>query len=489
MLSSMIQWSNKIINELIPGRGHAVNLGSVVSPAMVRAIECWDVLYNNNPLWVSKKDSIYTMGLPGAIASELARLATLEMKSDITGSVRANYLNDRYQKVLEDIRTYLEYGCAKGGLIMKPYFNGEGLSVDYIQADSFVPVSFDSSGRITAAIFVDTKRRGEMTYRRFEGHKVTDVGYTVVNKAFASKNDRQLGNEVPLSSVDEWCGIEPTNLISGVKIPLFGYFKVPQANRVDNASALGASVFSTAHEAGMFEVADRQYSRIIQEYILKESAIFLSETMLKDDGFGKPKLPGGMEKIYRPVDIQSGINEKQFFEPYSPEIRDTSLFNGLNKYLQRIEFECGLAYGTLSDMQLVDKTATEIKASKQRSYAAVSDIQKALKHALTDLIDAMNVLANEHKLTPTGNYEVGFKFDDSIIVDTETEQAIRMQEVAAGITRPENYLMWRYGVTKEQALEMLPDTESMIDSGLPASDPNKGDPKAQEAKQTIEGTV
>ncbi|MEG2898491.1 MAG: hypothetical protein RR841_09570, partial [Eubacterium sp.] len=93
------------------------------------------------------------------------------------------------------------------------------------------------------------------------------------------------------------------------------------------------------------------------------------------------------------------------------------------------------------------------------------------------------------KLTPTGNYEVGFKFDDSIIVDTETEQAIRMQEVAAGITRPENYLMWRYGVTKEQALEMLPDTESMIDSGLPASDPNKGDPKAQEAKQTIEGTV
>ncbi|MEF9919167.1 MAG: hypothetical protein RR790_07895, partial [Eubacterium sp.] len=142
MLSSMIQWSNKIINELIPGRGHAVNLGSVVSPAMVRAIECWDVLYNNNPLWVSKKDSIYTMGLPGAIASELARLATLEMKSDITGSVRANYLNDRYQKVLEDIRTYLEYGCAKGGLIMKPYFNGEGLSVDYIQADSFVPVSF-----------------------------------------------------------------------------------------------------------------------------------------------------------------------------------------------------------------------------------------------------------------------------------------------------------------------------------------------------------
>ena len=474
MLAQIVQWSKNIIDQLIPMQGGAIDVGATVSPAMVRGIENWTVLYNNNPLWVSKRDLIFTLGLPGSIASELSRLTTIEMKSEITGSPRADYLNGVYQGFLEDIRTYLEYGCAKGGLVLKPYFDGESISIDFVQADAFVPVSFDSSGRMTAAVFVDVKRRGGQVFRRFEGHKINSNGYTVINKAFVSKNERVLGNEIPLSAVDEWAALEPTAFLKGVKIPLYGYFRVPKANRVDNSSPLGVSVFATADEAHMFEVADRQYSRIIQEYKLKEPAVFADASLYDVDSFGNPILPGGMDKLYRVLDVKNGLKGEPFYKEYSPDIRDDSLFNGLNKYLQRIEFECGLAYGTLSDVQMVDKTATEIKASKQRSYSTVSDLQKALKRALMDLIDAMNVYADQWHRTPSGDYEVSFNFDDSIIVDTETEQVIRMQEVAAGILKPEEYLKWRYGVTDEQALEMMPDTEESIDTGLSVSDPNSG---------------
>lgn len=474
MLGKIIKWSQKIIDELIPGKVGQTNLGSTISPAMARAIESWEALYNNSPLWVSKKESVFTMGLPGAIASELARLVTIEMKSEITGSVRGDFLNAQYQKVLEDIRSYLEYGCAKGGLIIKPYFDGRGISIDYIQPDVFLPVAFDSSGKITAAVMVDTKRRGDITYRRFEGHTITNLGYVVINRAYASKNDGILGNEVSLDTLEDWSAIEPERLLPGITEPLFGYFKVPSANRVDNTSPLGVSVFASANEAMMFEIADRQYSRIIQEYELKEPAIFVAESMLKNDGFGGVILPNGKEKVYRTLDVQGGINSKEFFEEFSPEIRDSSLFNGLNKYLQRIEFECGLAYGTLSDMQTVEKTATEIKTSKQRSYSTVSDIQKSLKIALEDLIKAMDVMADEFNLSPKGEYNVSFHFDDSIVVDSETERNVRLQEVSAGILRPELYLMWRYGVTEAQALKMMPDTEEVLDDSMPVSDPNKG---------------
>ncbi len=39
-------------------------------------------------------------------------------------------------------------------------------------------------------------------------------------------------------------------------------------------------------------------------------------------------------------------------------------------------------------------------------------------------------------------------------MDSETEQKIRLQEVAAGILKPEAYLKWRYGVTDDELGEI-----------------------------------
>ena len=120
---------------------------------MANQIELWTKMYENRSPWVNNKD-VFSANLAPAIASELARLVTLEMKSDITGGPAANYLNEQYKKkVLKDIRRYVEYGCAKGGLIIKPYVTKQGLAVQYVQADCFFPLSFDSSGRITQCVF------------------------------------------------------------------------------------------------------------------------------------------------------------------------------------------------------------------------------------------------------------------------------------------------------------------------------------------------
>ena len=86
----------------------------------------------------------------------------------------------------------------------------------------------------------------------------------------------------------------------------------------------------------------------------------------------------------------------------------------------------------------------------------ICQIQKALQTALEDLLYAMDTLATLYKLAPAGKYEASFEFDDSIIVDTQSEQVIRMQEASSGFISKEQYLMWRYGVTEEQAKEMMP---------------------------------
>ena len=136
-------------------------------------------------------------------------------------------------------------------------------------------------------------------------------------------------------------------------------------------------------------------------------------------------------------------------------LRDEGFIRGENKIKQEIEFQCNLAYGTISDPSQVDKTATEINASKQRSYASVSQMQNSLEKALKHLVYILDVYCDLYELAPAGEYEVSAEWDDSIIVDTETEQRIRLQETNLGLGSKLDYLMWRYGLTEEQAQEKL----------------------------------
>lgn len=58
----------------------------------------------------------------------------------------------------------------------------------------------------------------------------------------------------------------------------------------------------------------------------------------------------------------------------------------------------------------------------------------------------------------TGSTVANANFDDSLIVDSKTENQLMMQEATSGLIRKDIYLMRRYGVTEDQAKEMLPQT-------------------------------
>lgn len=92
-----------------------------------------------------KRKELKLCGLPAAIAGEFARLVTLELKTEITGN---KFLNDEYQTVIDNIRTYTEYACAKGGLAMKPYVSDGHIEVDMVQADHFFRQNLIPEGKL-----------------------------------------------------------------------------------------------------------------------------------------------------------------------------------------------------------------------------------------------------------------------------------------------------------------------------------------------------
>jgi len=409
----------------------SLGIKSVASEKTCAAVRRWDAMYKNGePLCIAS-----------AVASETARLVTLEFTSEITGSKRAEYLDSQYRKVLRKIRSVSEYACATGGVILKPYLSGGDIEISCIKSGCFIPTAYNSSGDITGAAFLDRRYSENKIYTRIEHHIPQKGGYVIKNYAFVSENENDIGKRISFSDFEDWKEIKPVVEIENLKKPLFAYFKMPMANTVDENSPLGISVYAKCEE--LIKDANIQYERMLWEFESGERALYVHDTAFKTDKDGNKILPD--KHLYRL------IAGEDLFEEWTPEIREEHYIRGLNEILRKIEFNSALAYGTLSNVQISEKTAEEIKASKQRSYSHIADIQTSLKAALTDLVEVMNTVADLYSLCPDGDYKISFCFDDSIVSDRKTEFSEKSQMVSMGIMSPWEMRMWYFGEDEETA--------------------------------------
>lgn len=565
-----------------------LNIAPVISQQMEIAIATWSNMYQDKASWIHEPDAknpvrVVSLGLPALIASEKARTALLEFNSEITpvteefevenpdyeepkedefgniipstqkptimeeqpvgDTTRAEFLEEQYKKLKKQLRKQIEFGIAKGGLVIKPYpvyqepfkenannspekqnnltqdenrvqgketegdvntvtGNKENnnltsnvnvgdknvsnskasdggkqqeeqkptytIEFDFIQADSFYPLAFNVAGEITEAAFLDVRVEKDAIYRRLEYHKWEKSTLTVINKAYKSSNVEQnltskgvvdLGKEIPLTEVPEWSSLQEKTIVAPVSRPLFAYFKMPEANTIDMTSPLGVSGFSRA--VHLIKDADMQYSRLLWEFEAGEMAIDIDRDALNfvtqgqgRDGkpFNRSSLGSTQERLFRRVDLG---NEGDFFNVFAPALRDASLVQGLNTILMRIEDVTGLSRGTLSDAAAEARTATELKILKQRSFQTNADIQQAIEDALRDVVYAMNAYCDLYEITPPGEYDVNFEWDDSIIVDVDMELNKRMTLLQNGLTSKLELRMWYFGETERQAKEAL----------------------------------
>lgn len=432
-----------------------------INSDMADRIQLWSMMYENRAPWVN--GYVTSANLPAAIAYETAKLVTLELKSRITGSATADYLNEIYQKdVLKKLRKFTEYGLAKGSLIIKPVADKNGIRTQFIQADSFFPVNFDGSGNLTKCVLADQIKKGKHIYTLLEIHTLNENILTVENRVFKSENDGILGSEVSLTEVDNWKKLSPKGVFSGAKSLPFGLFRCPMANQIDCTSPLGVSVYSRAVD--LIKEADRRYSNICWEYEATETAVHVAESMLKyNKDRDKFDYPGGKERLYRTVSYATGASDKPLIETFSPQIRSTELFDGWNNQLRMIEFNCSLAYSTLSDPQNVDKTAEEIKSSKQRSYTFISDTQVAMQTAIEEWVEAAWFWSQIYHLVPNGNYKTEFDWGDSIISDPDDKRKQDIQDLNLGIMRPEEYRAKWYSEDLKTALSNLPQSAEVLE--------------------------
>jgi A118 family predicted phage portal protein len=456
MFQRILGWIRDWIGKMLSTSNvkQALKLDIAVTPIMADALQRWALIYQNQSPWVG--GDIKSLNLGAAIASEVARAVTIEMDVQLSGSPRADFLALQMAPVLNNIRTNTEYGVAKGGLMLKPYVRDGAIAVDYVQADMFYPVAFDANQRMTVCVFADQKQIGQHYFTRLEYHTLLSTGYEITNTAWKSSTRDVLGTQVPLESVADWADLEPWARITGVDKPLFAYFKMPFANNIDPTSPLGVSVYARAID--QIQEADETWSAFLWELESAKRALYTDPMAFGKDTNGKPLLPD--KRLYRLLDLQSKLGEKGLFEDWTPAIRDINYLNSINAILRKIEFNCGMSYGILSDPQVQALTATEVINSQQRYYANVVDIQKALQDAIDGLLYAMDVWASLGNLAPQGTYSVAYSFDDSIVADDAVQFANDQQTVTQNAMPKYVFLMRNYNLDEATAKQWVAEAQA-----------------------------
>lgn len=420
-----------------------------LSDKMIDAINNWKRMLNGESDWIT--DYITSLGIEEGICREFADCALVEMET----SVSNERLDKIYQKNIVSLNENLQEGLALGSFVLKPL---GGTAAEFVSADKIIPISFGDNGKPNDIAFLTVKKVGDTDYfTRFERHYFVNGNLTIENKCFHSQTANDIGLPCNLKAVEEWENIEPGPITyPGMNRMDFGFYRNPIKNKIDD-SACGVSIFDSATD--MIKKADVQGARLDWEYESGERAIHVDNRALKQDKstgrFGMSKLN---KRLYRGMNLEAG-KDQELLKEYSPEMRDEAFKRGLEEYKREIEFSVGLAYGDLSNAQEVAKTATEIKASKNRKYNRVTAIQNNLYDCLEDFVTG---LAFYNSMLNSG-YEFSCKFNDSILTDEETERQQDRQDVSMGVMSHLEYRMKWYNEDEETAKKMLPEQNQIME--------------------------
>lgn len=492
MFSRLLEMIRRVLNRMFPYKTveQAEKITTPLTADMKNAIDDWYNIYVDKAPWLN--ENVKSMNLGALISSEIARQVLLEFKWNVTSpksnddseteedtpdNERVIYLRNSTEKIKEKLNRQFEQGLASGSMIIKPYPRNGNIYFDLAMGWDVYPIAFDDDGNLSDVIFVDSYKDGEHIYTRLERHTLQDNSVKITNRCFVrSQKDGQdsntLGEETALTDVQQWADLQSEITIEDAGGMLFGFFKAATANSVDVNGPMGISVYAKAVKT--IQQADLQYSRMLWEYEGTELAVHVDVNALNEKTNGTNSNERDVahlrDRLYRKIDL----GHDDTYEVFSPAIRDSAYATGLNILLMRIEDQCGVSRGTVSDANAEARTATELKILKERTYNTIHSNQMALERCLKDTLRAVNVYADIYELSPSGEYDTSFEWDDSIITDTTQQLNERMELYSNKMISRVEMRMWYFGETRAQAQKAIQeidesdrqtDVESLLEQG------------------------
>jgi len=434
----------------------------------VKAVRKTELEQSQEAAFVAAYEDINEVNIVNVVANKMANKVCAEADIEVTGpkretpdgkggarmetveSERAGFLNDALKRVVRKLNMITARVFGTGGVVLKPYvYNGQ-IYTDILPQDRMAVIEQAGEVVTKAGFLADRFEDGESVYKRMEFHSLDGQGnYTIENRAM--KDDV----EVPLKSVPGWAGIEPLVVITGVERMLWAMVACPVDNRKDAHSIYGVPV--TYGQEKLIKMAVDLINEVPDEYKNKKAFVGADEALFRDER-GRQALPeSGLYKLFRAT---GGVDSQSFWEIFSPEIRHTAYFTGIEYIFGLLEKGMALNKGILTDMQTQNATATEIRRSTADTFSTVDGMRDKLEEALTHLVYAFDVIANAFGLAPEGEYELNFDWSYELLEDSQETFDQIERTVAAGGLGVEHLTAYTLDIPVGEAVKYVPGKKS-----------------------------
>ncbi|PWM59773.1 MAG: hypothetical protein DBX91_05235 [Subdoligranulum variabile] len=326
------------------------------------------------------------------------------------------------------------------------------LALDYLDAQRIIPLSV-RGGVVTEAAFVSEETRRGKSYVYLELHELEDSGtYRITNLYFRINNDTLIPE--PLSS-----GVAPV-WHTGSRYPLFALISPNEVNNIECSNGLGASIFSDAIDD--LQGVDLAFNNFCRDFYLGGKKVFYNKSLVhqaKDrDGNVVTIAPDDVaQQLFMQMgDAEDFDDVKSLVYEFNPALRVAENKDGIQAALDYLSFKVGLGTKHYQFNAGSVVTATQYTGDKQEL------VQNAAKHYITveaaikTVVQAALWIGKEVVgLTVDPEAVVTVQFEDSYIIDKESERLRDQQEVRDGLMLKWEYRMKWYGEDEATAKKMV----------------------------------
>ncbi len=368
--------------------------------------------------------------IPYTLVSKLTRTVFGEYAAAAADPVAQGWLT-ALNRSRQDI---MQLTLVGGESYIKPCPVGDGFSFVTVPRANVLVFARDEQGVPTDIGTAERTVEGKYYYTLLERRILGPDGLlTIENKLLRSLNDQNPGSPVSLKTLPRYAHLPETfRFPQPVGLGLVRV-KTPILNCVDG-SADGVAVFAPAME--LIAAIDENEAQLRGEFRRGKSRIILSRDLLDENKQLSAEVFVGLDEDPDRVGITL----------FSPQLREGSYLARKQEYLRNVESMVGLKRGTLADVNMDQRTATEVAASAADHNLTVMDFQRMWQGALEQTLELCNVLAGIYGLPQVVDAQVQVDWGNGVLYDEETLWQSYLQMVSAGLLKPEIALGWRFGM-------------------------------------------
>lgn len=382
----------------IAGLEEAFGARDITSERMRRAIEEWFRLYYDRRVWEYYDPCLQ---LPYTIVRKLTRAVFGEYTASSSGSFTRSVLAG-----LEQCRNAaLELALIGGESYLKPVTDGKQWLFRVLSRQQLLIFDRDLAGKVTDMGTVEHSNDAGRYHTLLERRTLENGALVLRNRLFRSTQPGVLGREVPLKSHPLYASL-PERFVFPVKMDSVGIVRLrnPAVNCVDG-SCDGTSVYAPA--VGLIRALGRNEAELSGEFARGKSRIVVSADMLRDGKLA--------DSVF--VGLDDGPQEVGI-TVFSPQLREASYLARKQAYLRDVENVIGLKRGLLSQVEAVDRTATEITSSEGEYALTILDFQKAWQNALEECVALCRMLGRVYGMD-TDEAELQCHWGNGVLYDRE----------------------------------------------------------------------